>query len=171
MTLETENLKLLPCDTEILRAAIEGNEILAKKINVSILEDWSEFGIGVFQYSLDKIIENNDEIGWWTYFPIHKKDNKLIGSGGYKGKPTPEGTVELGYEIAPNYRNQGLATEMTKALIENALKDKRVKNIIAHTLGHENPSTTVLQKCGFVKVNELIDPDEGLVWKWELKMQ
>ncbi|MBK8627661.1 MAG: hypothetical protein IPN86_19485 [Saprospiraceae bacterium] len=108
MTLETENLKLLPCDTEILRAAIEGNEILAKKINVSILEDWSEFGIGVFQYSLDKIIENNDEIGWWTYFPIHKKDNKLIGSGGYKGKPTPEGTVELGYEIAPNYRNRVL---------------------------------------------------------------
>ncbi len=171
MTLETENLKLLPCDTEILRAAIEGNEILAKKINVSIQEDWSEFGIGVFQYSLDKIIENDDENGWWTYFPIHKNDNKLIGSGGYKGKPTPEGTVELGYEIAPNYRNQGLATEMTKALIENALKDIRVKNIIAHTLGHENASTTVLQKCGFVKINELIDPDEGLVWKWELKMQ
>ncbi len=171
MTLETENLKLLPCDTEILRAAIEGNEILAKKINVSIQEDWSEFGIGVFQYSLDKIIENDDENGWWTYFPIHKNDNKLIGSGGYKGKPTPEGTVELGYEIAPNYRNQGLATEMTKALIENALKDIRVKNIIAYTLGHENASTTVLQKCGFVKINELIDPDEGLVWKWELKMQ
>ena len=74
-----------------------------------------------------------------------------------------------GYEIAPAYRNRGLATEMTKGLIENALKDERVTSIIAHTLGQPTPSTKVLQKCGFEKVDELNDPDEGLIWKWELK--
>ena len=28
MTIETKNLKLIPCDTEILKSAIQGNEIL-----------------------------------------------------------------------------------------------------------------------------------------------
>ncbi|WP_375580472.1 GNAT family N-acetyltransferase [Marivirga tractuosa] len=166
--IETENLKIIPCDKEILKSAIQGNNILAKKINVTVLENWTEFGVGALQYSLDRLTENEEENGWWTYFPIHRQNNKLIGSGGYKGKPTAEGTVELGYEIAPTFRNRGLATEMTKGLIENALKDKRVRTIIAHTLGQDNPSTKVLQKCGFEKVQEINDPDDGLIWKWEL---
>lgn len=171
MTIETKNLQLIPCDTEILIAAIQGEEILAKKINVTVQDNWTEFGVAALQYSLDRLTDSEDEKNWWTYFPIHKHDNKLIGSGGYKGKPTNDGTVELGYEIAPGYRNRGLATEMTKGLIENALKDTRVKSIIAHTLGQDNPSTSVLQKCGFKKVEEMNDPNDGLIWKWELKRQ
>jgi len=144
---------------------------LQRAINVTVPDNWTEFGIGAFQYSLDRLSENTDEKDWWTYFSIHKQDNKLIGSGGYKGKPTSKGTVELGYEIAPDYRCRGLATEMTKGLIENAFKDQRVKSILAHTLGQENPSTRVLQKCGFEKIEEINDPDDGLLWKWELKKQ
>jgi RimJ/RimL family protein N-acetyltransferase len=171
MIIETKNLKLIPCDTEILKSAIEGNEILARKINVTVQDNWTEFGVGALQYSFDKLTESEEENNWWTYFPVHKQDNKLIGSGGYKGKPATDGTVELGYEIAPEYRNRGIATEMTKGLIENAFRDERVKSIIAHTLGQDNPSTKVLQKCGFKKVEEINDPDDGLIWKWELKRQ
>lgn len=169
MTFETENLKLIQCDTETLKKAIEGNAALSQKLGVIIPDNWTEFGIGALQYSLDKLSKNEEEGGWWTYFPVHKNDNKLIGSGGYKGKPTEDGAVELGYEIAPDYRNRGFATEMTKGLIEIAFKAKNVNLVMAHTLGHENPSTKVLRKCGFEKVEEINDPDEGLIWKWELK--
>jgi [ribosomal protein S5]-alanine N-acetyltransferase len=169
--IETKNLLLIPCDTETLRSAIAGNETLAKKLNVKVQENWTEFGVDALRYSLTKISESQDEKTWWTYFPIHKQENKLIGSGGYKGQPTPDGTVELGYEIAPGFRNRGLATEMAQGLIENAFKDKRVKSIIAHTLGQVNPSTKVLEKCGFKKVEEINDPDDGIIWKWELKKE
>jgi RimJ/RimL family protein N-acetyltransferase len=169
MTIETENLKLIPCDPEILKSAIAGDAMIANHLKVTVQENWTEFGVPALQYSLDRLSENEDESTWWTYLPIHKQDNKLIGSGGYKGKPTPDGTVEIGYEIAPDYRNRGLATEMTRGLLENAFKDERVKSIIAHTLGHENPSTRVLRKCGFEKVAEINDPDDGPIWKWELK--
>lgn len=168
-SVETKNLLLIAGDTAIMRAAIDGNEILAKELNVIVPDDWTEFGVGALQYSLDRISQSKEENGWWTYLPIHKASNKLIGSGGYKGGPTPEGTVEIGYEIAPNYRNRGLATEMAKGLIKNAFNDNRVKSVIAHTLGEENPSTRVLQKCGFIKVDEIDDPDDGLLWRWEFK--
>lgn len=142
MIIETKSLRLIPCDAELLESAIAGDDDLAKKLKVSIQAQWTAFGVDALQYSLDRLREGEDESGWWTYFPIHKQDNKLIGSGGYKGKPR-EGTVELGYEIAPEYRNRGLATEMTKGLIENAFKDENVKILIAHTLGQNNPSTKV----------------------------
>jgi len=169
MIIETKNLKLISCDTEILKSAIEGNEILAKKINVTVQDNWTEFGVDALKYSLAKLAESEEEKNWWTYFPVYKKENKLIGSGGYKGKPTTDGIVELGYEIMSDYRNRGIATEMTKGLIENAFRDEKVKSIIAHTLGQDNPSTKVLRKCGFKKVEEINDPNDGLIWKWELK--
>lgn len=171
MIIETKNLELLSCDTEILKAAIQGDEMLAKKISKAIQDNWTEFGVGALQYSLDKLTESEEEQNWWTYFPIHKQDNKLIGSGGYKGKPTVDGIVEIGYEIAPEYRNRGLATEMAKGLIENAFKDKRVKLIVAHTLAQDSASTKVLQKCGFKKVGEINNSNDGRIWKWELKRQ
>jgi [ribosomal protein S5]-alanine N-acetyltransferase len=60
---------------------------------------------------------------------------------------------------------------MTKGLMEHAFMDRRVKAILAHTLAQEHPSTKVLKKCGFQKVEEINDPDDGLIWKWELKRQ
>lgn len=167
MIFEAKNIKLIQCEIEILKNAIEGNKQLSQKLGVIVPEYWTEFGRGALEYSLDKLSKNENEKGWWTYLPIHINDNKLIGSGGFKGKPTQEGMVELGYEIMPEYRNQGFATEMTKALIEIAFKNKNVKSVIAHTLGQNNPSTKVLIKCGFNKVEEINDPDDGLIWKWE----
>src|SRR5688572_1999529 len=98
--IETKNLKLNPCDADILKAAIEGNNDLAKKLNVTVNDNWTEFGTEALKYALDQLLKDKAQTGWWTYFPIHRYDNTLIGSGGYKGAPTGDGIVELGYEIA-----------------------------------------------------------------------
>lgn len=168
MHIETECLKLIPGDPEILRSALQGNASLARSLQVGVQEDWTAFGKGPLQFALDRLSDNEEEYGWWTWFPVHKADNQLIGSGGFKGKPGPEGTVEIGYEIAPAYRHRGLATEMARGLITHAFADHRVTTIVAHTLAHENASTKVLQKCGFEKTEALLDPEDGMVWKWVL---
>jgi hypothetical protein len=62
MTIETKNLKLIPCDTEILKTAIQGDEILAKKINVTVQDNWTEFGVVALQYSLDRLSENEEKV-------------------------------------------------------------------------------------------------------------
>ena len=38
---------------------------------------------------------------------------------------------------------------------------------MAHTLPTENAPTAVLRRAGFAHVGEEIDPDDGLVWRWE----
>ena len=37
----------------------------------------------------------------------------------------------------------------------------------AHTLPTPNASTRVLAKCCFQYIGEVIDPEDGLVWRWE----
>jgi RimJ/RimL family protein N-acetyltransferase len=169
--LETERLKLIACDKELLQVAIEGNDKLATYLGATVPANWTEFGERALEYALRKLEHDESEKNWWTYFPILKEENALIGTGGYKGKPTAEGIIEIGYEISKDYRNKGLATEFTHALVLNAFSNDTVKLVIAHTLGEINGSTKVLAKCNFVKAEEINDPSYGSIWKWELKRQ
>lgn len=169
LPIETERLTLVVAHPEILRTAIQGNAALGQCLHVQVAENWSEFGEAPLAFALDQQAGSGAEVGWWTYFPVHKQEKCMIGSGGYAGKPNEEGSVEIGYEIAPAWRGQGYATEFAMGLIQDAFKYPEVKRIIAHTLGTENASTAVLKKCGFKKTKDLEDPDEGTVWEWELE--
>ncbi|MBK8955218.1 MAG: GNAT family N-acetyltransferase [Saprospiraceae bacterium] len=117
---------------------------------------------------MDKLRENPDHVHWLTYFVWHREAGKIIGSGGYKGMPDSNGCVEIGYEIFPEYQNRGFATEFAEGLVANAFTNPKVNTIVAHTLSEENASTRILKKIGFNKLGEIHDPDDGLIWRWEL---
>ena len=61
------------------------------------------------------------------------------------------------------------ATQAATALVQHAGTHAAVKIIRAHTLPEKNASTRVLEKCGFRFVGEAIEPEDGLVWRWEYK--
>ncbi|MGH8101264.1 MAG: GNAT family N-acetyltransferase [Chthoniobacterales bacterium] len=99
---------------------------------------------------------------------IHKIDHVLMGMCGFPGPPDAEGIAEIAYGIAPAYQGRGYATEAAQALCEFAASDSRVKTIRAHTLAEVNASTRVLEKCGFRKIADTVDPENNLrVWRWE----
>lgn len=112
---------------------------------------------------------NADAANWWMYFFVHTADRKLVGSGGFKGKPDDAGMVEIGYAVAPAYRRKGLATEAAQGLIDYAFSHPQVNCVQAHTLAEENESVRVLRKIGMEFVKELNDPEDGDIWQWQLK--
>ncbi|CAN5563502.1 GNAT family N-acetyltransferase [soil metagenome] len=166
--LETERLKLIVCDLPIIEAFFAGNDALAKQLGVSVHENWTEFGEPAFRWTYERITKPGADIQWWCYLPVHKADNMLIGSCGYKGDPDENGMIEIGYEICADYRNKGLASEAAKALIAHAFTNDKVKYVQAHTLADENASTNVLKKCGMQFVKEVNGPEDGLIWQWVL---
>src|SRR6266446_4854207 len=159
--IETKRLLLISCDEEMLRAILSSDMAIAKLLGVNVASPWTEAGEPAFKFSLDKVSSYPEEKKWWTYLPVLKEENILIGSGGYKGKPDAEGMVEFGYEIAAAYRNRGLATEMARALIQHAFENSEVKIVVAHTLAEENASVKVLKKCGMNFIEEILHPDDG----------
>jgi RimJ/RimL family protein N-acetyltransferase len=110
-------------------------------------------------------LEDGMPARWWTHLFVHAADRTLIGAGGYTGPPA-NGTVEIGYSIAPAYRGRGLAT--AAELIARA-RAAGVRTVLAHTLAEANPSTGVLTGLGFTRTAEL-DSEDGPIWRWELPL-
>lgn len=112
-------------------------------------------------------LEDGMPARWWTHLFVHAADRALIGIGGYTGPPE-NGTVEIGYCIAPAYRGRGLATAAAAELINRA-GAAGVRTVQAHTLAQANASTGVLGGLGFTRAAE-IDSEDGPLWRWELQL-
>lgn len=105
---------------------------------------------------------------WVHGFAVfHRETRSVIGTVGFKGPPDEAGVVEVAYGIVPAFRGQGYATEAAAAAVDWAFADDRVRRARAHTLPTPNASTRVLTKCGFERAADVVDPDDGPVWRWE----
>ena len=98
---------------------------------------------------------------------VHRDDGLVIGNCGFKGPPDADGAVEIAYGIVPDYQGRGYATEVAAAQVAFVSADPRVRIVRAHTAPTANASTRVLIKCGFTHIGEVVDPEDGPVWRWE----
>jgi RimJ/RimL family protein N-acetyltransferase len=96
---------------------------------------------------------------------VHRETGRAVGSCGFKGPPA-DSVVEIAYGIDPQHQGNGYATEAAEALTNFAFTQS-VCTVRAHTLAEVNASTRVLTKSGFHHVGQVIDPEDGPVWRWE----
>jgi RimJ/RimL family protein N-acetyltransferase len=104
----------------------------------------------------------------WThgFEMVDAMTGTAVGSCGYKGPPDPEGTVEIAYGVHPEHRGRGYAKESAAALVEFAF-GAGARLVRAHTRPHSDASARVLVACGFERIGEVVDAEDGLVWRWE----
>src|SRR3954447_401688 len=96
---------------------------------------------------------------------VHRDTGHFVGKCGFKGPPA-DGVVENAYGVEPEHQGKGYATEAAAALTAFAFA-QNVPTVRAHTLPEPNASTRVLTKCGFHNLGQVIDPEDGPVWRWE----
>lgn len=100
---------------------------------------------------------------------VHRASGVEIGSCGFKGPPGSGSVVEIAYGVHPGHQGRGYATEAARALSNYAFDTGGVSVVCAHTRPAGNASARVLTKCGFTRIGEVVDPEDGLVWRWELR--
>ncbi|MFZ4559338.1 MAG: GNAT family N-acetyltransferase [Saprospiraceae bacterium] len=171
LCLETPRLEMPACHQTLCEAILRGDVYLGEFLQARIASGWNSFGDEIFAFNLARTQEDPEAYIWWSYLVIEKFSRTLIGACGYKGRPNKMGEVEIGYEIAPDYRNRGYATELSQCLIQYARRYPEINTVKAHTLSFESPSTQVLRKCGFTFTEELFDPDDGILWQWKLPLK
>ncbi|HZE71956.1 MAG TPA: GNAT family N-acetyltransferase [Pyrinomonadaceae bacterium] len=169
--IETPRLRLVPCELIHFEAILENEKNLESLLDVTLADEWLGFPAAqeAMRPSYEFLKANPSALGWWTYLFVFKPEFKLIGLGGFKGRPTNEGVAEIGYALAPGYRGKGLATEAAAGLIDYAFVDPLVVEMRAHTLPERNASTRVLERVGMKYVGSLQDPTDGEVWRWSLE--
>ena len=168
--LETAHLRLAPWAPEHLLAMIDGAERFETDAGVRLADGVRDmFVSGEVSPAWVAHLRSAPGPDPWTlgFAVVHRDDDRVIGSAGFKGAPDEDGVVEIAYGIVPTYERRGLATEAAKALVAFALERVDVTSIRAHTKPENGPSGRVLAKCGFQQVGEVTDQEDGLVWRWE----
>jgi [ribosomal protein S5]-alanine N-acetyltransferase len=152
----TDNLKLLLQTPEQALASIDA---MSPSDRAEVSPEW-----------LARVQASSSSDPWLHGFAVtHRESGAVIGSCGFRAPPGPEAFVEIAYGIDPAYQGRGYATEAARALVAFAFGSGRVSLVRAHTKPGESASTRVLTKCRFVRVGEVADPEDGLVWRWELR--
>jgi RimJ/RimL family protein N-acetyltransferase len=100
---------------------------------------------------------------WGSY--VVELDGEPVGVGAFKSAPSASGEVEIAYMTFPAFEGRGHATATIAALV--AIAVGAGARPIALTLPEENGSNKALRHNGFAFAGEVIDPEDGLVWRWE----
>jgi len=152
---QTESLKLVAPTLDEVRAQIAGMDLEQK---AALSAEW---------LARVQSATGADAIWILGFTLLHRGTEAVVGQCAFKGSPSWDGAVEIAYMVAPEHQGKGYATEAAKALVAFAFSSGQVRVVRAHTLREQNASTRVLIKCGFRHVGEVMDPEDGLVWRWE----
>ena len=152
--IQTKNLKLIPQTREDVRASVEQMQPHEK---AALSAAWLA------------LLDGSSPADPWIhgFKLVHCDSGGVVGMCGFKGPPDADGVVEIAYSVNPEHQGKGYATEAAQGLVGYAFCHEPVRVVRAHTLPQTNASTRVLAKCGFRRVGDVIDPEDGLVWRWE----
>jgi RimJ/RimL family protein N-acetyltransferase len=168
--IETARLQLVPYSPAQQLALLESVEAFERTIGLRAADGLRDFMVSgeVSPAYLARLRASEAADPWVHGFAVvHRESRSVVGGAGFKGPPDDDGMVEIAYGIVPLHQGQGLATEAAGALMTFASNDGRVRLLRAHTRPTPNASTRVLTKCGFVRTGEVVDPEDGRVWRWE----
>ena len=162
--LETERLYLVPLTASQLKLWIEDISSLEKELNCCYRAEPME---GIF---LDIVKEQfvkteEDEINYLFHsfwFLIRKTDRIVVGSADFKGLPSENNEVEIGYGLGKEYEHNGYMTEAVQAMCRWALGQENINHVIAETEIDGLQSQRILERCGFVPYKR-----EETIW-WRL---
>lgn len=168
--METKSLRLVAHTLEQLQTLMTDAAQYEQRFGLRLADGMRDFAASD-EVSPDFLaqLQTATEADPWKhgFAVVHRADNLMIGMCGYKGPPGTDGVVEIAYGIVPGYQGRGYATEAAQALTAYAFGSGRVRTVRAHTLPEVNASARVLEKCGFKRLGEVIDPEDGVVWRWE----
>lgn len=170
VALEGARIQLRPFAPVNLLALINGDDTFADRFGAPAADGLRDFFVSgdVSPAWMEQLRNATDFDPWLHGFAIvDRTSNVLIGTAGFKGAPDGNGIAEIAYGVVALFEGKGYATEAAGMLVEFANNDPRVRIVRAHTLPENNASTRVLRKNGFVFVGEVVDPDDGPVWRWE----
>lgn len=160
----TARLELLPIDHEVADAAISGDRMLLEMfVGAHVPADWpGDVGALLTPYAA-KLAADCEELGWGPWLAVDPALGQVVGDLGFKGRPGPDGIVELGFSTVEAHRRKGYASEAGRALVTWALEQPGVTDVLADCLPDNTGSIRTLERIGFTRVGER---DELLRWSY-----
>lgn len=123
-----------------LRSDIEVADLTGKKPFTSLDEATSYIN------KIEGLINHNECIFWAISY---KDTTSLAGAICLWNFDIPNETVEIGYELLPQFQNKGIMAEAINRVIAYGFDMMGVKTIVAFPSGNNPGSVKLLEKAGF----------------------
>ena len=160
----SERLQFVPASIALCDAEEQGAAAVAQALGATVPASWPPpvFEPDDVARVRRQLVADPSAIRWTLYYLLRRAASEgelpvLVGIAGYVAPPAPDGVVEIGYAIAPEFQRVGFATEAVRALLRHAFADRGVRVVVATTFAMLHPSIRVLQKSGFVEVSHAAD--------------
>lgn len=161
----TSRLTLVPATAALVAAEIEGREAFAAGLGAVVPASWppGEYDAAAQQYFLARLLAvGTVGVGWYGWYAVRDADSAapatVVAAGGFHGPPSPDGVVELGYSVCPEWRGRGHAVELVAALAAHAAGQPGVRRVIARTTAANPASVRVLERSCFRAVDGEAEP-------------
>ncbi|NIM49311.1 MAG: GNAT family N-acetyltransferase [Gemmatimonadales bacterium] len=119
----TDRLELIAGTVELARLEISNRAAFSRILDAHVPDHWPPplENADTMALNLRRLEEAPDQAGGWTWYLVLRHDatgaRVLVGATGFKGKPTSDGMVELGYSVLKEAQGRGYATEAVKGLL------------------------------------------------------
>ena len=119
----------------------------------AVVWDYSTFvpmeSIREAECKLNKMIVSQDQ-GEAGFLALYRRDNKqFIGESGIIARNSHANRCEIGYNLLPEFWNQGFATEIAVSLVSHGICELGYERVEALVLSDNKASCRVLEKAGF----------------------
>lgn len=138
-------MKPLPADAAA--ALPHDRETVPQIVGASVPEEWPLPDLLEVLHSLVR----NEPFGAWVM--IDRELATVVGDVGFHGPPQEE-RVEIGYAVLPQFRRRGYATEAAGALVEWALTQPGITEVLARCDADNPGSIATLERNGFERTGE-----------------
>ena len=105
----------------------------------------------------------------WVTRLLVAPTGEVVGRAGFHGVPQ-DGTVEVGYEVAPEAQRRGHARAALRVLLDVARREPEVRTVRATIRPDNVASRSLAEAHGFVVTGEQWDDEDGLESIFELDL-
>jgi len=161
--LETDRIALRKFDLNDAQAVLDfaSNEKVMRYTGdrmISTLEEAQKIITGTW-------FEDYRKNGYGRYAAIYKPENKVIGFAGLKYIPEISVT-DIGYRFLPAYWGQGIATEISRAILSYGFEELKLERIVGVAMPENIASSKVLEKIGmsYFKTDGFLGDGGDYLW-------
>jgi RimJ/RimL family protein N-acetyltransferase len=166
----TPRLDLVPLAPPLVAAlAAKDLDVARRLAGFSIEDDTFAEDDHVLGLRHAQLSKDPSEEPWLYRVALLRGTGNVVGRIGFHAPPAPDGSVEIGYSVAPAYRHQGLATEMAVGLIRWGA-EQGATACVASVRPDNTPSLALIRRLGFEQTGEQLDEIDGLEWVFTLPL-
>jgi RimJ/RimL family protein N-acetyltransferase len=160
-------LDLVSVGSDFVRAVLAGDIQEAERSSgVKLPEGWERSAESTLNYRLMQMEGDPATQPWLLHLIVIRETAQMAGYVTFHGPPEDRGWVEIGYQVEPEYRRKGYASEAAMAMFSWAA-EQGVQRFRASVSPDNEPSLAMVQRMGFNRTGEQWDDIDGLEYVFE----